>query len=202
MLLENWPSILRYGLPIVISLASFIVSFITYRANKKSLDVTFEPDLLEIANINTGSHSVENPNGIFLCFLKVVNPSSTDIGYFDLRVFDDDQPNSTLFTYNELTLKRFSKGDSDYFDYISPIGIANLNAPSSNYGVFKSNSYTRIDIPFSPNLKTKSVTVTFKVAIKSLKSNPYANHRKKFKFYSATYEVESNVIKKHNTNIS
>ncbi|KZE04151.1 hypothetical protein B4117_4321 [Bacillus mycoides] len=198
---ENWTSILKFGLPMVISTASLIVSYTTYRNNKKNLDVTLEPKLTKIPGIYTGETYIQNDDGMYMCYLKVVNPSSSDIGYFDLRVIDTAEPNNSLPVYNELTLKRHFP-DVTYFEYPSSIGLANLNAPPSNYGVFESNSYTRLDIPFTPNPDTKTVIVTFKVAIKSRKENPYANDRKKFKYYSATYKLDTDLESQFDTVIS
>ncbi|MGG1152362.1 hypothetical protein [Bacillus wiedmannii] len=189
ILKENWPSLLKFGLPIIISLASFIISFITYRTNKKCLDVTFENRIVEIKSINTENPVIENEDGIFICYLKVVNPSPSDIAYFDLNVIDKKKPGINIDIYDQLNLKLYDK-DASQFKYEKPLyGLTRLNAPESNYGVFKSNSFTRLDIAFTPPLDTTEVIVTFKVAIKSRKNNPYASDRKKFKYYSKTYNL-------------
>ena len=193
--------ILRFVLPIVISLAAFILSFIVYRQNKKSLDVTFEPDLLKIHTIYTDKISIHDENGIYIAFLKVVNTSPSDIGYFDLRVFDVNKPNEILGTYTELNLKR-ADIDAKFFEYDYSLGQANLNAPKSNYGVFESNSYTRLDIPFTPDKDTKEVIVTFKVAIKSRKTNPYAYDRQNFKYYVTKYTISKETVSHGNPAVS
>lgn len=185
---ENGLFILRFVLPIIISLAAFILSFIVYKQNKKRLDVTFEPDLLKINSIYTNNISIKMDKGSYIAFIKVVNPSPSDIGYFDLRVFDVNKPTEMLATYNELILRR-SDLDATYFEYESIYGKSNLNAPKSNYGVFKSNSFTRLDIPFTLDRDTKEVIITFKVAIKVRKNNPYAYDRKNFKFYASKYII-------------
>ncbi|HGF6578436.1 TPA: hypothetical protein ACOFEN_004633 [Bacillus cereus] len=191
--IENWSSILRYGLPIVISLASFIISLITYRANKKSLDVTFEEQLMKIESISTRNFTIENKDDIYICFLKIVNPSPSDIAYFDLVVIDTHNPGNSIGIYNQLSLKMYDE-DMSYYKYETSEGVANLNAPPSNYGVFKSNSFTRLDVAFTPSPTTKEVIVTFKVAIKSKIINPYANYRKNFKFYSMKYQIRDSYI--------
>lgn len=185
---ENWSSLLRFGLPIVISSASFIISFITYRANKKSLDVTFEEDLFIIDAISTKNFAIENKDGIYVCFLKVVNPSPSDIAYFDLVVIDKHNPSNGIGIYNQLSLKLYDE-EMSYYKYETPYGLANLNVPASNYGVFKSNSFTRLDIAFTPAPDTKEVIITFKVAIKSRSINPYANYRQNFKYYAMKYQI-------------
>ncbi|PED28703.1 hypothetical protein CON13_29010 [Bacillus cereus] len=182
-------NIIRYGLPILISSAAFTLSFIVYKQNKKRLDVTFEDSLEKIDDISTNVGLISHANGIIVCYLKVVNPSPSDIGYFDLRIFDSENPNLTLLPYTEKVLKNHTPSATS-FEYETQYGYANLNAPKSNYGIFKSNSFTRLDIAFSPEQNTKEVTITFKVAIESRKKNPFASDRKDFKYYSKTYIID------------
>lgn len=193
LLTEDWPPLLRFGLPIIISLASFVISYITYRKNKKSLDVTFEDDIVKIKSIDTENFAVENKDGIYLCYLKVVNPSPSDIAYFDLNVIDKKNPSINIDIYNQLNLKFYDE-DVTQFKYETPQGLARLNAPESNYGVFKSNSFTRLEIAFTPAPNTEEVVITFKVAIKSRKNNPYANERKNFKYYAKTYRIRDSIL--------
>lgn len=195
---------IRYILPVLISSAALIVSITVYRQNKKRLDVTFE-DKLEIANsIETDEVTLLNDNGIYICHLAVVNPSPSDIAYFDLGILDFN--NHKVFeTYNMLNLKR-NYPDSTYFEYKTSNDTLALNAPESNYGVFKSNSYTRLTIAFSPmpGMSTTDITVTFKVAIESRKKRTLSfktllsfksflvnkrNKRINFKSYSKTYRL-------------
>ncbi|EJQ06658.1 hypothetical protein ABHP49_004758 [Bacillus cereus] len=195
---------IRYILPVLISSAALIVSITVYRQNKKRLDVTFE-DKLEIANsIETDKAMLINDNGIYICHLAVVNPSPSDIAYFDLGIFDFNN-NNVFETYNMLNLKR-NYPDSTYFEYKTSHDILALKAPESNYGVFKSNSFTRLTIAFSPksNVSSTDVTVTFKVAIEARKKHALSiknllsfksfliNKRNKkinFKSYSKTYSL-------------
>ncbi|PEE49760.1 hypothetical protein [Bacillus cereus] len=193
LLTEDWPPLLRFGLPIIISLASFVISYITYRKNKKSLDVTFEDDIVKIKSIDTENFAVENKDGIYLCYLKVVNPSPSDIAYFDLNVIDKKNPSVNIDIYNQLNLKFYDE-DVTQFKYETPQGLARLNAPESNYGVFKSNSFTRLEIAFTPAPNTEEVVITFKVAIKSRKNNPYAIERKNFKYYAKTYRIRDSIL--------
>ncbi|MHA2887275.1 hypothetical protein [Bacillus cereus] len=178
----------KYGIPITISLASFTISLITYRMNKKCLDVTFEEELFSPPSLKIGSNYLGNDNGIYIAYLKVVNPSPSDIAYFDLRVIDKNNPHNDIEIHSQTAIESYG-GSTTILSYTSPFGKVNLSTPLSDYGVFKSNSFTKLDIAFSPILNTEEVVVTFKVAIKSIKSSPYSSYGQQFKYYSKTYRL-------------
>ncbi|KEZ85575.1 hypothetical protein IO99_13860 [Clostridium sulfidigenes] len=66
--------------------------------------------------------------------------------------------------------------------------ISKLSIPNSNYGIFKSNSFTRIDLAFFPENATE-ILISFKVAISTIKPNNEAGLRKKFKYYKKIFAL-------------
>lgn len=180
----------KYGIPITISLASFTISLITYRMNKKNLDVTFEKELFSLPLLKIGSVYLAKDTGIYIAYLKVVNPSPSDIAYFDLRVIDKNNSHNDIELHSQTAIASY-EGSTVHLSYTSPFGKVNLNTPLSDYGVFKSNSFTKLDIAFSPIFNTEEVVVTFKVAIKSSKRSPYSKYGQQFKYYSTTYRLKN-----------
>ena len=116
-----------------------------------------------------------------------MNPSPKDIAFFDLRVVDLDNMkplffiSSAVLELTNLTKEKIFYGSNDV--------MAKVNIPHSNYGVFKSNSFTRIDVPFYPSETTTKVLVSFKVAISSIQPNTEAGYRKKFKYYKKVFNI-------------
>ncbi|MBS6888597.1 MAG: hypothetical protein KH200_11910 [Clostridium sp.] len=178
---------------IFISILSLCITLFNLYINRKKLDVVIEDELDKIDNIYTNYFEYKNqdPSLNFgcgkVCFIKVVNPSPKDIAFFDLRVVDLDNMkplffiSSAVLELTNLTKEKIFYGSNDV--------MAKVNIPHSNYGVFKSNSFTRIDVPFYPSETTTKVLVSFKVAISSIQPNTEAGYRKKFKYYKKVFNI-------------
>jgi hypothetical protein len=178
---------------ILISISSLCIALFNLYMNRKHLDVVIEDELDIIDNIYTSYLEYQNqdPSLHFgngkVCFIKVVNPSPRDIAFFDLRVVDLDSMKALFFISSAvLELTNLTK---EKIFYGSDGVMAKVNIPYSNYGVFKSNSFTRIDVPFYPSETTTKVLVSFKVAISSIKSNNEAGYRKKFRYYKKVFNI-------------
>lgn len=180
---DNWESLI----PIVLSVVALAMSIRTELKSRPSLNVDFEPDLFETPVIITPVNRIENDKGIFGFHLKVVNPSNIDVAFFDLVVFEKGGNSEVFQIHNQLTLLGNEKMP---LRYLSEGLQAHLNAPISNYGVFTAHSYTRFEILFSPTDKLpKKITARFKVSIKSKRKVPNSLYRKKFKYYSHTFDT-------------
>lgn len=169
-----------------ISIASLFLSIINLWINRKTLDVTIENEIFKTEKLYTQDNQVISEGGHFVVFIKVVNPSPRDIAYFDLRIVDPDK-NKLIPSYTQVTLEQIDEKVLYYGN--DSINKARLNPPYSNYGIFKSNSFNRIDLAFNPDEKTEKILIIFKVAIKSLKRNKFSLHRRKFKHYTKILEL-------------
>ena len=184
-----------YILPIItvtVSFSSLLISLVTLHSNRKRLDVEIESDLDNINNIyfnvlnfNNSSSDLSFGNGK-VCFLKIVNPSPKDIAFFDLRVVDL-KSNKPIFFLTNAILELTNSTNQKLF-YNSSGTLAKINIPNSNYGIFKANSFTRLDLAFYPEEKTR-VLISFKVAISSLKTNKEAGVRRNFKYYKKEFII-------------
>lgn len=185
----------NYILPIItvtVSFSSLLISLITLHSNRKRLDVEIENNLDDISDIYfnilnfTNSSSDLNFGNGKVCFLKIVNPSPKDIAFFDLRLIDL-RANKPIFFLTNALLELTNYTNKKLF-YNSKGTLSKINIPDSNYGIFKANSFTRLDLAFYPEEKTK-VLISFKVAISSLKNNKEAGVRKKFKYYRKEFII-------------
>ncbi|WP_294167009.1 hypothetical protein [uncultured Clostridium sp.] len=180
-------------LSILISISSLSITLLNLYINRKRLDVVIEDSLDKIDDIYTNYFEYQNqdPSLNFgngkVCFIKVVNSSPKDIAFFDLRVVDLDSM-KPLFFLSSAVLELTNLTNEKIF-YGSDNVMAKVNIPYSTYGIFKSNSFTRLDIPFYPTETTTKVLVSFKVAISSIKSNKEAGYRRKFRYYKKTFII-------------
>lgn len=184
---DNFSTILS----IIFSLISLVISFITLWSNRKHLDVVIENELGDIDDIFYNFNDFRNDSAAMnfgkgkICFIKIVNPSPKDIAFFDLRIVDMDTLKPIFFLTNGV-LESIDCANRSIF---SPVGeaLAHLNYPNANYGILKSNSFTRFDIPFYPDTKNSTVLVSFKVAISTFSNNKESSYRKSFKYYKKVF---------------
>lgn len=174
---------------ILISLLALALSIFNIWNNRKHLNVVIEEELGFYEKLITKHGKINEPG--LSCHIKIVNPSPKDIAYFDLIVIDKETKELVPVMYriglvlNEQDFIYTQVGDFE----------AHVNAPQSNYGILKSNSFTKIDLLFSPEEKTKEVRVQFKVALTDplsflkIRKTGLTNSRKSFKIYRRDYEL-------------
>lgn len=183
-----------YTIPITVSIISLILSLVNLISNRKRLDVQIEDKLEDINNIYLSVIDYKNNNPSInwgvgkVCFIKVVNPSPKDIAFFDLRVVDKKLIKQVPFIY-EAQLDLINTKPNQTLFYDTNGNLARLNYPKANYGVFKSNSFTRLDIAFFPMAINSEILISFKVAISSILPNKESSYRKKFKYYKRVFKV-------------
>ena len=181
---------------LLISLISLMTSFFF---NRKRLNVVIEDDLDNINDIYfdflqfTNKQVPLNFGDGKVCYIKVVNPSPSDIYFFDLRVIDL-KTNKPLFFLTDAVLE-LTKTSGQKLFYTPDGALSKLNIPSSTYGTFPSNSFTRFEIAFYPTPETTEILISFKVAISSLIPNKEAGHRKNFKYYKKIFTIDESKLK-------
>lgn len=176
-----------YIASVSISIIALAISIHTKWQNRKQLDVTIEDEIYWINNLMNEHGEIIDDKDKPLIFIKVVNPSPLGIAYFDLRIIDVENQKALLFL-TQTALDQINS-NSLYFGERTPYKLSRLNPPYSNYGVFPENSFTRIDLLFSPLENTKTIMVTFKVAIKTWRKNSFSPYRRKFKYYKKTFDI-------------
>lgn len=134
----------------------------------------------------TPSCSYDN---LYTCFIKVVNPCSTDMAFFDLEVFDND--NNKYLSYlvkANIGLNFNDRNDVYYWDKKRD-GFGRIYILNSDFGIFNANSFTKIEIPVMINNPTSNITLRFKVAKHSILPNLRYKNRKFYKSYSKQLSV-------------
>lgn len=182
------------AISMLISFISLGISIFTLWKNRKRLTVYF-PEKLEVVPDNclflvTGQSEVSSYGEGFLITLEIVNPSPNDIAFFDLRVFNPSNNQNHYLLTRKTLLPKFK---SSYIGLITFNNNFELTIPEANYGIFKSNSFTRIDIfiMVSHNISDQ-LNLSFKVAKNSLFKDKFAiTNRKKYKKYSKDFDLSN-----------
>ena len=180
-----------------IAIMALLISIFTYWKNRKSIEVNFE-DFVKIDYIDVpcmNKPCKEHKNNFYCNIIKIVNPSSHDIAYFDLAVYDPNNlGNYNSFPYYTKKNIQAQSYDIKYTVYkISGDDFESiLNLSNSTYGILHSNSFTIINLPtILPNPLPETICVQFKVSIKSLHKIKHSIARSRYKLYRKTYTLSS-----------
>lgn len=185
--------VLKYWSPIVASI-SLVISLYLMLRNRKRLIVTEDNPLEPFVSDGSLYAILEDGSKIslgagYIVSFTILNSSPNDISYFDLVANDKD----TNYRQGLLTSKSLepivwnAKNVKVFND--SAIGTFSLTFPESNSGVFKANSFTRMDLCVMPLDDDYSgyIDVSFKVTIKSIfhiSRHSVVKKRKWFRAYS------------------
>ncbi|MBS0950366.1 hypothetical protein JK159_08355 [Weissella minor] len=187
----------------ILALVSIYISFYTLWRTRKSITVTFDPNIL-LADYNSiyllkDGEKVYYPYAL-LANISIVNPSPNDIAFFDLRSFNaDTNKNFSFLTTNAIPIDFV---DKRVFHESIKDRPAILDIPNRTFGTIKANSFTRLSIviiptDLDPNFFT-NVTISFKIPKRELIPNfrdPFAlSNRKIFKFFGITYHLNIDPI--------
>lgn len=181
-------------LSLSVSFTALTTSIYSLWINRKKLDVSIEDSLSDINNIYLSHFDYKDDKVSMnlghgkICFIKVVNPSPRDISYFDFTVLNITTNKHLTYISNALLDGLNMKDTSLFAD--CDAGLARLNYPNANYGIFKSNSFTRLDIAFYPENKSSKIQILFKVAIESHSFKHYGSERRHFKTYRKVFNVD------------
>lgn len=158
-------------LPIIISIIALVVSFWTLYKNRKTLTVEIRDKLeciedKEVFIYNSDVEAVSYGKGLFVT-IDIVNPSPSDIAFFELRAFDTKN-NENIFLLTKKTL-HYTNKDKHIYRSFGEKGekIFRLDIPEEDHGVIRSNSFTQFDLFIIPKDNTTELIISFKVAIKS-----------------------------------
>lgn len=147
------------------SIIALAISLYTLWKGRKHLAFTF-PENVQILPYKSVFCFDKNGDKLtydicLMSSISIVNPSTSDIGYFDLRVFDTN----TNININFLTSRTFPPDlDDKRVFYQSPEGLRQLDIPTRIFGTFKSNSFSRMDIVIviPDDLDTTSISIDIK----------------------------------------
>ncbi|WP_025024697.1 hypothetical protein [Companilactobacillus nodensis] len=182
---------------LIISLLSFIY---TFTKTRKTINVTWDDNLIENPPDST---FIIDPNGKTPTFthvltgsISIVNPSSTDISYFDLRMFDP-LSNLNVEIITKKTVQPYIKSKNIYQFLDNQYDrFQQMDVPERKFGILKSNSYTKIDVIGDFDVlpekmsNVEKLTASFKIPKRAIFKDRYAiTNRKKFKYYSKTYDI-------------
>lgn len=168
--------------------------------NRKRIDVNWNKDLTifleDEISVIVGDTSISTEDAKeysyksgFLFSFSVVNPSPSDIAFFDLRAFSEENKNTALVT-RQTMLKDYRK----YPIYSSFDGeLRELFIPDKKHGTLKANSYTRFDIIIIPEDHIKNIlNVSIQFAMDSyFFKDKYSLRKKKYKSYGMEYDVRN-----------
>lgn len=180
-------SVWRFFAHNLFSIAALTVSLYTLWKGRKHLSFTFDNDIKILPYKSIFCFDKDGKKLTYdICLMtsiSIVNPSSSDIGYFDLRVFDTN----TNINISFLNSRTFPPDlDDKRVFYQSTEGLRQLDIPTRNFGTFKSNSFSRMDIVIivPNNLDTNSISLDIKypkIQLFRSKRDPFAiSNRKVF----------------------
>lgn len=169
------------------SLIAIVLSVYTLYKSRKRLNVHLPEQYFIVDKIfldYTGKPAYEGKLAAF-SFL-IVNPSPTDIGFFDLTVLDEK--GNSLDFLTKINLGLLPTDNGHIFSTINGYNCR-FTILDSNYGVFKQNLFTRFDILVNVLDKCpESITIRFKITKETIVPNSLSRNRKRknFKQYSVT----------------
>lgn len=180
-------------LSLLISLASFSFSVYVMYKSRKKVTVTWSEDLRVLSDGKVFIHSCDGNHGAYgpglLLTIDIVNPSPSDIAYFDLRAFDAKANRNTYL----LTRKALHPQHKDSRIYCDNGNYEfELDIPEKQYGILKANSFTKFDIFIIPNEHIgDTLTINFKIAVNSYFSRDRfsVTNRKKYKSFVHHYDI-------------
>lgn len=187
----------------LLALASLLISFYAIWKTRKTISVTFDPNIL-LTDYNSiyllkDGKKVYYPYAL-LANISIVNPSPNDIAFFDLRSFDvNTNKNFSFLTLNSIPIDFLDK--RVFYERIKD-RPAILDIPSRTFGTLKANSFTRLSIVIIPTDSDPdfftNVAISFKIPKKELIPSfrdPFSlTNRKIFKFFGMTYHLNINPI--------
>lgn len=182
-------------IPIFISICALGISAWSLFRTRKRIVVTFSENL-ELVNKNDlttdyeGEFPIGLPDDVYMTSISIVNHSPADIGFFDLRAFNVDDNNNDFLVTNKSTpqiegekiFRKYTDGNSAIIDH-----------PEKNHGIFKSNSFKRMDLIVLPkNNIPHDIGISFKIPVSThlkFRRDPFSvTNRRKFKFYGKIFQ--------------
>lgn len=173
--------LINYVLKNWIAIISLAFSYVTWSKNRKIITVDFDEqiqltDKNSVACVNNEGQA-ESYEFCLVTSVSIVNPSNQDIGFFDLRAFNP----KTNINLEMVTSNTFPPNikDKTLYQLLNKDRLVKLDYPERKFGVFKANSFTRLDIVLVVNEKDDfdKITINFKIPRKvhfSIFRDPFA----------------------------
>lgn len=178
----------------IFSFIAIVISLYTLYKSRKRLKVDMPEDFVILDKIFLDYRKIPVYEGKLASFsFLVVNPSPTDVGFFDLMVLDDR--NKPMDYLTKINVGLLSSDDGKVYSTINDYPCR-LTILDSNYGTFKQNHFTRFEIPVNvQNTETKYITIRFKITKEVYIPNSFSRSRKRrnFKEYSVTLSYPPNL---------
>ncbi|MDL2280576.1 hypothetical protein LJC10_01805 [Selenomonadales bacterium OttesenSCG-928-I06] len=153
----------------LIAIFALLISLYNLNKNRTSLDAYFDKEITVVPRkkiyFNEYPNDIICEQGCLGVSVYVINPSSNDIGYFDLMAFNSATNIRHLlmikkdlpYDLRDVTV-RVKKPDNQFYT---------LEIPKKTYGVFRSNTITVLDLLITPvEPYGDDITISFRVAIK------------------------------------
>lgn len=182
---------------LIISFLSLLISFLTLYAQRKRLLVTWIPNLYILdpkSDILVDGYPYPVASNVaFYGNVDIVNPSKSDISFFDLRAFNPKtNTNHYLLTKRSIfpTLK-----DSPILLAPFPEDQYFVTIPERKFGMLRAGSYTSLDLVVyaNPNIPLGTeIMISFKVSDTSLLHRSFYSNTNRiiFKEYHFTYSIK------------
>ena len=167
----------------IIAFLAFLLGLYNWYELRVTLDVEISPNLEALSPkkvIFSGVDTSIECSVIFSGWIKVANPSSKDLAFFDLRAFN---PN-TNENYGLVTKKTFPPEMTESIIQVQGGSYSvNQDVPFRSFGSFKARSFTHFDIiiyPMPHQSLGKEIVLCFKTSKRTLfRKAPFAISRKK-----------------------
>lgn len=183
----------------VVSLIALLIAALSFWMQyRNKLTVSIDPKILFLPPQNIYldgiSDQFDGVVGFFKTQIDVVNYSSHDIAFFDLRVFNP----KNNYNHQFISKKTFPHNMSSDTKISINDGVCsyeyNVEVPDKKYGVFKAHSLTHFDIiiyDFDKEAFEDSIMLSFKISKKNwIRKDPFAvTNREKFKMYCEKYDI-------------
>lgn len=187
-LLSTW--IINFIVKNIFSILALAISIFSIWKNRADLTVNFPDHLIVLPDysieiVDDKGKYLHAYRNLFLVTIKIINPSPNDIAFYDLKAVDSENNNFLEFVNTKPFKLHYDKSNILFFTNQVTFNI--LNVPENNYGVFRSNSYSKFDLPIvitdPEEIKHLNyITISFKVAKRPLfKNTDILVYKKKYK---------------------
>lgn len=185
-------------LPLLISVISLLISLWTLRKQRKRLTVTFDQNMMVLdpqSDILVGGIPYPVKSDVAFYFsISIVNPSSVNMSFFDLRVFNPEN-NINQYILTRKTLVSEVKSQHVLIPSYGEQGLY-VDIPMRTFGTIKAGEMKSLEIIVFHNLSIPIghlLTVSFKIPDTSIwhRSRFAVTNRKIYRAYDWTYNISN-----------
>lgn len=185
-------SIFQYLIQNWIALVALSFSYLNYRRSNQQIELIPDSKAEWILSVLLDDgESIVNPNGMLKVNIKVINPSNTDIHFFDLIVYDKNRRYQYYYRRQNNIINDLANKDA--VAVVSTNGdIILIEIPEADYGLLKAHSMTRLSLIVQGSKITDELFVAFKVAKRKsfFKTTKFGYVYSPYQSFSASFPVE------------